>query len=386
MDAIAAAAACGFRVPTPIQQKAIPLILRGEHVLLGSQTGSGKTLAYTLPILDRLRREELAFGNDIRREGKPRALILTPTPELARQVISEVKSLSHHLRASSAALEQHHRLRVQREQLRRSLDIVAATPSLVLRHVKRGSLSLRHLRTAVVDEAEAMLTGGFADDVLRVLKVTGRRPDGRPGVVPCARADEDPPVQLVLATATLTHELRTHIATHQPFVRCVEAEGLHLLPPKARVHWLRLDGVDRFSALANALHGRGQGTERTIVFCNTVQSARAAEHTLRERGLHAASCHGKMPPALRRAALSAFHSGDVHILVATDAASRGLDCTDVKHVILADFPRNWVDFVHRAGRTARNGASGRVTVLVGGAREQDKSASYRRQLLRPLAS
>jgi superfamily II DNA/RNA helicase len=394
-DVVAAAEALGFTTPTAIQLKAIPLLAEGKAVVaLASETGGGKTLAYLLPLLERLKRQENAMGAAIRRARHPRALVLTPSPELSRQVAAQLKAFAHAgLPVASCGLSQDQRLRAHTVRLEGRVDVVVATPSLLLLHRDLGHLALGDVRTVVVDEAEVLLARGANAQLDSILAATGLAGgDGGGGSAGGAGDGR----QLVFASATFTAKLRAELASRFPRALVLETAGLHRIAKSAKVRWLTIESRDRYRAVADMLAKRlaarpSAAPGSTLVFCNTVSGARACEHILNEAGIAAVSCHGQLPPQRRRAELDEFVSGVAGVarasarehaldapaaeggvgpappppvLVATDAASRGLHLEGVTHVVMADFPKDMADFVHRAGRTARLGAPGDVSVLV----------------------
>lgn len=414
-DVVGAVEALGFAEPTSIQRKAIPLLTAGRPaVALASETGGGKTLAYLLPMVEMLKRHESAHGLEIRRPGRPRALVLTPSPELSRQVASQLKELAHAgIGIASCALSQEQRLKSHAIRLAGCVDIVVSTPRLLLRHCELGHVALADVRLVAVDEAEVLLARGPCADLDAVLHAAGITQHSAEAVagVPDGR-------QVIFASATFTAELRAQLGARFPRAQTVESGGLHRISPTAKVRWVRIDTRDRYRAVVELLKRRGaagaaaRASGQTIVFCNTVQAARACEHAINEAGIRAVSCHGKLPPQRRRAEVDDFVGSGTHaarlepaghragsplgaeserakrsgeaavvqggeeqgdrwpgemppVLVATDAASRGLHFERVSHVVMADFPKDMADFVHRAGRTARQGRPGEVSVLVG---------------------
>ena len=365
--------------PSPVQALAIPRVLAGGSVLLASETGSGKTLAYLLPLIARLRAEEAREGGAREtRPGRPRALVLSPTRELAEQIFGVAKQVSHFARLRVALAGGGGSRADSRRSLGRPVDLLVGTPSRVLEHAgmlrggapgargrKGGAsqplVSLRDLLCVVVDEADTMFDEGFAPDVTRLLE----RNQGK---------------QTVLAAATLTKPVRALLDSPAlPDFETLETDTLHRTAQGARQTFLPVGQQDKLALLAQVLHGSGAGgvgadeRGRTIVFCNTLASCRACEHHLSELGFATLCLHGDVPPRERREVVAQFRAGGrdgtgeaPELLVCTDLAARGLDFGDhpVGHVIMFDFPLNPVDYLHRAGRTARAGAGGKVTSLV----------------------
>jgi len=357
-----------------VQREAIPRVLSGGSVLLASETGSGKTLAYLLPLVARLRAEEAAAGG-VReaRPGRPRALVLSPTRELAEQIFGVAKQVSHSARLRVALAGGGGSRADTRRNLSRPVDLLVGTPGRVLEHAGRGGdpprgkakrnggggsalVSLRDLRCVVVDEADTMFDQGFAPDVRRLLApLFGEGLAGGAGATG----------QAVLVAATLTKPVRQLLDAEAFPFETVETASLHRPARGARQAFLPVGQQDKLALLAQVLHGR-QAQDSTVVFCNTLASCRACEHHLSELGLDTLCLHGDVPPRERREVIARFRAGDAGLLVCTDLAARGLDFGDrpVGHVVMFDFPLNSVDYLHRAGRTARAGAGGRVTSLV----------------------
>ena len=341
--------------PSPIQKLALPRLLAGESAVLAAGTGSGKTLAYLLPLVERLRAEEFAAGEEgaaaLRRPKRPRALVLVPTRELAMQVSGTLKMLSHHAKVSSGTVIGGEPQGKQKKLLERTLDVVVASPGRLLKHRDAGNVYLGGVTHVVIDEVDTMLTQGFWDDLAKLLP-------------PRPAAER----QVICATATITPSLREQLReTTLPDMAEIAASDLHRSAPTVRHDFIDLRGADKLAKLLEVVNARG----RTMVFCNSAASARAASHALREAGLAEALYHADMPSPQRRENLLAFAEGEAPILVCTDIAARGLDIPSVTHVVNFDFPRSTVAYLHRAGRTGRLAAGGAgqargaVTSLVG---------------------
>ncbi|KAJ1627378.1 P-loop containing nucleoside triphosphate hydrolase protein, partial [Pavlovales sp. CCMP2436] len=390
-DVAASAEMLGFAEPTAIQRMAIPLLAEGARaVALAAETGGGKTVAYLLPLIEQLKRHESAYGLGVREPGMPRALVLTPSPELSRQVAAQLKAFAHTgLGVASCGLSQDQRIKSQAMRLSGLIDVVVCTPALLLLHRDLGHVALGNVRVVVVDEAEVLMARGPADDLDEIFRSTGLKGRSTSDTRGDARRAG---TQVVFASATLTAPLRTALAEQFPEVRTLETSGLHRMPPGMKVHWLKIESKDRYKVVAELItrtrarigtdHRKSTpASAQTLVFCNTIDGARACEHVLNEAGVRAVSCHGQMPPRRRRAEIDAFlGAGELlPVLVATDAASRGLHFEHVSHVVMADFPKDMADFVHRAGRTARQGRPGDVSVLVAG-READLANTLRTRI------
>lgn len=327
----------GYREATPIQQKAIPLILEGRDVLAGAQTGTGKTAGFTLPLLQRL--------NASRPAGRsPRALILTPTRELAAQVGQSVRGYGRHLRLKTAEIFGGVGIHPQISRLSKGVDIVVATPGRLLDHAEQRTIDLSRIEIFVLDEADRMLDMGFIRDIRRILKLL---PNKR---------------QNLLFSATFSREIRELAANLlnapteiQAAQRNAPAEGVRQV-----VH-----PVDRARKRELLTHCVRTGDWRQVlVFTRTKHGANRLAEQLSRDGLDAAAIHGNKSQTARTRALADFKAGDVRILVATDIAARGLDINRLPYVVNYELPNVPGDYVHRIGRTARAGREGHAVSLV----------------------
>ncbi len=341
-ELLGAVAAEGYKTPTPIQVKAIPAILEGRDVLGSAQTGTGKTAAFVLPILQLLKRGE---------KGRlPRALILTPTRELAAQVGDSVRIYGKNLPLRSTVVYGGVGINPQIEQLRRGVDILVATPGRLLDHAGQGTLNLSRVEILVLDEADRMLDMGFIHDIRRIFKL-----------LPQKR-------QNLMFSATYSNEIKSLAdgILHKP-------ELIEVTPRNTAAetvtHVVHPVGHTRKRALLSHLI-KGGDWKRVLVFTRTKHGAsRLAEQLIRD-GVSATAIHGNKSQAARTRALAEFKSGAVRTLVATDIAARGLDIDSLPHVVNYELPNVPEDYVHRIGRTGRAGASGRALSLVS-AEEQD---------------
>ncbi len=319
--------ALGYTSPTPIQREAIPHIIQGRDVVGCAQTGTGKTAAFVLPTLHR-----------IKPRGGLKALIVTPTRELALQ-IGEV--------ARDAARFTGHRFVVihggvgyepQLQKIRRGVDMVVATPGRLLDIHNRGVLDLSGVEVFVLDEADRMLDMGFLPDVRKII-----------GLLPEKR-------QNLLFSATMSSDvLRVVQSTlHEP----VRVETAPTATPVEKIHQAiypvnQMQKSDLLVALLKHDH-----LERVLVFTRTKHRADRVHRTLERNGIRAAAIHGDRSQAQRQRALDSFKAGKTRVLVATDVVARGIDVDEITHVINFDMPNSPDDYVHRIGRTARAGASG----------------------------
>ena len=329
----------GYTEPTPVQRQAIPVILEGRDILAGAQTGTGKTAGFTLPLLQRL--NATAHANGRRRV---RALILTPTRELAAQVEESVRTYGRHLPLSSAVIFGGVKINPQIDKLRRGVDILVATPGRLLDHVGQKTLDLSGVEILVLDEADRMLDMGFIRDIRRIL-----------ALLPAAR-------QNLLFSATYTDEIRKL------------ADGLLDAPaliqvPRCDATAARISQVihpvdrERKRELLSFLIG-SQNWKQVLVFTRTKHGANRLAEQLDRDGINAAAIHGNKSQAARTRALEDFRLGKVRVLVATDIAARGLDIDQLPHVVNFELPHVAEDYVHRIGRTGRAGREGEAVSLV----------------------
>ena len=327
----------GYREATPIQRKAIPLILAGRDVLAGAQTGTGKTAGFALPVLQRL---------CSRRPGSRhvRALILTPTRELAAQVSDSFRGYGRHVPLETAVIFGGVGIHPQIAKLRRGADIVVATPGRLLDHVEQRTIDLTAVEVLVLDEADRMLDMGFIRDIRRVLDVLPKKR------------------QNLLFSATFSKEIRQLAASLlsspteiQVSPRNTAADGVRQI-----VH--PVDRGRKRHLLADRI--REGGWQRVLVFTRTKHGAnRLAEQLMRD-GLAATAIHGNKSQTARTRALADFKAGAVRVLVATDIAARGLDIDRLPFVVNYELPNVPGDYVHRIGRTARAGREGHAVSLV----------------------
>ena len=327
----------GYEKATPIQQQAIPLVLRGGDVLAGAQTGTGKTAAFTLPLLQRLQQ-----GTVNRR--RVRALVLTPTRELAAQVADSIRDYGRHLPFRTAVIYGGVSINTQIAKLRKGVDVVVATPGRLLDHLQQRTIDLGAVELLVLDEADRMLDMGFIRDIRKVMKA-----------LPAER-------QNLLFSATFSPEIRRL------------ANDLLDSPAEIRiaVNGKPADGISqvvypvdrqRKRELLSELIGR-ENWRQVLVFTRTKHGANRLAKQLASDGLASAAIHGNKSQSARLAALRDFKAGQVRVLVATDLAARGLDIERLPHVVNFELPHVAEDYVHRIGRTARAGNEGHAISLV----------------------
>jgi ATP-dependent RNA helicase RhlE len=336
-DLLRAVSAQRYGRPTPIQAQAIPEILAGHDLLAGAQTGTGKTAAFVLPILQRL-------SDQGHPQRHPRALVLTPTRELAAQVGERVHAYGVHLPLRSAIVFGGVGMQPQIDRLHHGVDVLVATPGRLLDHAARHTVDLSRVQILVLDEADRMLDMGFIHDIRRVLRLL---PERR---------------QNLLFSATYSDDIRSLAEglLHKPKLVEVARRNTAVEAVVQSAH--PVDKGRKRDLLAHLIH-RG-GWEQVLVFTRTKHGAnKLAEHLVRD-GISAAAIHGNKSQSARTRALDDFKRGKVRALVATDIAARGLDIVNLPQVVNFELPNVAEDYVHRIGRTGRAGAGGAALSLV----------------------
>ncbi|MFE1748264.1 DEAD/DEAH box helicase [Coleofasciculus sp. H7-2] len=338
-DLLRAVADSGYTEPTPIQQQAIPAILKGEDIFASAQTGTGKTAGFTLPLLQLL---GTTNANQVHRT--PRALILTPTRELAAQVNDSVKTYGKYLSLRSAVVYGGVGIVPQVQTLRRGVDIIVATPGRLLDHVGQKTVNLSQIEILVLDECDRMLDMGFIRDIRRILATL---PASRQTLMFSATFSK--PIQQ-LASTLLKSPTQIEVAPRNTAASQVE----QVVHPVDR---------DRKRELLSHMIGF-HNWQQVLVFTRTKHGANRLAEQLAQDGLKSTAIHGNKSQAARTRALQDFKQGKVRVLVATDLASRGLDIDQLPHVVNFELPNVPEDYVHRIGRTGRAGNVGRAVSLV----------------------
>ena len=339
---VRAVAARGYTQPTPIQSQAIPVVLSGRDLLAGAQTGTGKTAGFTLPIL------HLLSNKVVKRSptGKIpiRALILTPTRELAAQVEDSVQMYGRHLPLTSMVIYGGVNINPQINRLRGGVEILVATPGRLLDHVQQGRLDLSKVEILVLDEADRMLDMGFIRDIKRILALLPRER------------------QNLLFSATFSNEIKSFASTllNQPVLVEVAAQNA-----TADLVTQRVFPVDRDRKRELLTHLiKTHNWYQVLVFTRTKHGADRLVKLLHQDDIVAMAIHGNKSQAARTRALGKFKDGSLQVLVATDIAARGLDISELPHVVNYELPNVPEDYVHRIGRTGRAGSSGEAISLV----------------------
>jgi ATP-dependent RNA helicase RhlE len=332
----------GYSAPTPIQSAAIPVALSGRDLLAGAQTGTGKTAAFALPLLERL----FAANNGTPPNGKRkvRALILTPTRELAAQVHESLRTYAKHLRMFSATIFGGVSMGPQIDALRRGVDVLVATPGRLIDHMERRTVDLSGIEILVLDEADRMLDMGFLPAMKRIL-----------GTLPKQR-------QTLLFSATFADEIKQIAGQfmRDPAEIQVAARNSVAATISHRVH--PVEAARKRDLLLHLL--AADSRRQTLVFSRTKHGADKLCKFLDLSGLRTAAIHGNKSQNARTKALKEFKNGKITVLVATDIAARGLDIDQLPIVINYDLPMVAEDYVHRIGRTGRAGAEGLAVSLV----------------------
>ena len=328
----------GYTTPSPIQDKAIPLILEGKDVLASAQTGTGKTAGFTLPIL-----QILAQGQRIRKRPI-RALVLTPTRELAAQVYTNVKVYSEFLEIRSCVIFGGVNQRPQVATIRNGIDILIATPGRLIDLQNQGLLSLANIQILVLDEADRMLDMGFLKDIKKIISFMPKRR------------------QNLMFSATFSKEIKSlaNQFLHKPLMLEVTPENSTVNTINQKVY--RVAKAKKTSLIIKLI---SEGNwKQVLVFNRTKHGANKLCKKMVATGISASAIHGNKSQGARTKALTGFKNGKVRVLVATDIAARGLDIPLLPHVINFELPNISEDYVHRIGRTGRAGASGEAISLV----------------------
>ncbi len=328
----------GYSQPTPVQTRAVPAILDGRDILAGAQTGTGKTAAFTLPMLQRL-----AITASSKRRAV-RALVLTPTRELAAQVIDSVDNYGKYLPLKSALVFGGVKINPQINKLRAGVDILVATPGRLLDHVTQKTVDLSQLEILVLDEADRMLDMGFIHDIKRILALLPHE------------------CQNLLFSATYSDDIKrlAHGLLDSPVEIEVARRNTAAETVTQVIH--PVDRVRKPALLAHLI--RSGDWSQVLVFARTKHGANRLAQYLNRDAITAAAIHGNKSQAQRTKALAAFKLGSVRVLVATDIAARGLDIEQLPHVVNFELPNVAEDYVHRIGRTGRAGCSGEAMSLV----------------------
>ncbi len=332
----------GYTEMTPIQAKAIPIVLAGRDVMGAAQTGTGKTAAFTLPLLQRMLQHENASMSPARHPV--RALVLTPTRELADQVANNVKTYAKHTLLRSTVVFGGIDMKPQTLVLKGGIEVLIATPGRLLDHIEAKNCVLNQVEYVVLDEADRMLDIGFLPDLQRILSY-----------LPKQR-------QTLLFSATFSPEIRRLSQSYLQDPVTVEVARPNATASKVEQHFLGVADEDKRTVVRQMI--KRHSLSQALVFVNSKLGAARLARSFERDGLRTAALHGDKSQDERLKSLAAFKAGEVDLLVATDVAARGLDIADLPAVFNFDVPFNAEDYVHRIGRTGRAGASGLAVTLV----------------------
>jgi len=363
--------------PAPVQQEAIPYILDGDNIVIAAETGSGKSLAYMLPMVQIIRgmaqERNMDYGLAYR-AGSPLALVICPTRELAIQAYRTLKLISHHAKCRVRLVHGGSMTwRKQRQEVTQVVDILVCTPDRLMKFYNNKDVKFEDVAYIAIDEADFLLTQGFQDlyEILDCVKKDSRR-------------SRD--LRFSLITASITKPLWKIFHEDPRFrtMKVLESRSLHKPQANCSHTMLLTKGRCKVRMLVQLVQRdlgkeslrRGLTPRQTLVFCNTLSACKSVGYQLKEQYGHVQEkigmLHKEMLTADRKEVLTKFAKGEFHVLVSTDLAQRGLDLPNCEHVINFDFPLNSIDYLHRAGRTARFGEPGRVTSLV---KKGDKALS-----------
>jgi ATP-dependent RNA helicase RhlE len=328
----------GYNKPTPIQAQGIPAVLKGNDIMAAAQTGTGKTASFTLPLLHRLSQGRKAGANQVR------ALVLTPTRELAAQVEASITTYGKYLPLTSTVVFGGVKINPQMMRLRKGVDILVATPGRLLDLYSKNALKFDHLEVLVLDEADRMLDMGFIHDIRKIIALLPRRR------------------QNLLFSATFSGKIRSLAEglLNQPVT--IEVSPRNSTAKTVKQAVFEVDKSQKTALLSHLV--RNNNWQQVLVFMRTKHGANRLVKRLDKDGISASAIHGNKSQGARTQALAGFKSGKVRVLVATDIAARGIDIVELPHVVNFELPNISEDYIHRIGRTGRAGSEGEAISLV----------------------
>jgi len=346
-EIVAALAGVGITYAFPIQAMTLPVALTGNDIIGQAKTGTGKTLGFGIPVLQQVKGPGEPGFDELAAPGKPQALVVVPTRELAVQVAGDINAAAAQRAARVLTVYGGRAYEPQVEALRKGIEIVVGTPGRLLDLAQQGHLNLGYARIVVLDEADEMLDLGFLPDVERLL---GQTPDGR---------------QMMLFSATMPGAvvaLARRYMTQPTHIRAADPDDTGQTVKATKQFAYRAHALDKVEMLARMLQAEGRGL--TMIFARTKRSVAKVADELAERGFASAAIHGDLGQGAREQALRAFRNGKVDVLVATDVAARGIDVDDVTHVVNYQCPEDEKTYLHRIGRTGRAGKIGVAVTFV----------------------
>jgi ATP-dependent RNA helicase RhlE len=357
---LAAVTEMGYATPTPIQAKAIPVVMKGLDVMGAAQTGTGKTAGFGLPLLQRLL--PLASTSMSPARHPVRGLVLTPTRELAEQVADNIKRYASKTALRVAVIYGGVDMDPQTAALRSGVEVVIATPGRLLDHIQQKNTHLSQVQIVVLDEADRMLDMGFLPDISRILNLLPRER------------------QSLMFSATFSEEIKRLANNFLRDPQLIEVARRNATAELITQEVFKLHESQKTDALLEVLRTRGTDggpLKQVLVFVNAKIECRRLARQLQKAGVNADAIHGDKTQDERMKALEGFKKGEIEVLVATDVAARGLDIVELPVVINYDVPFSAEDYVHRIGRTGRAGASGLAIMLATGADERNVAAIER---------
>lgn len=345
----------GIKIPTAVQEKSIPEIVKGRDVIAQAQTGTGKTLAFLLPIIDAI--------DESRSEIQ--GLIVTPTRELAIQITNEIKKLTKDREINLLSAYGGQDVEKQINKLKKGIHIVVATPGRLLDHLRRGSLNLGKLNYLVLDEADEMLNMGFLNDISEIISVTSKKR------------------QTMLFSATIPNEVRSLGRRFMINPVNIEIENKNVTLEQIDQLIVETRDEDKIGEVIKII--RSENPYLAMVFCRTKKTVSYLFGELKKNKIEVGELHGDLSQAKRERVIKDFREAKLQVLVATDIAARGLDIEGVTHVINYDIPSDVESYIHRIGRTGRIGNDGKAITLVT-KRDEDNLAMIERKIKKEIKS
>ena len=324
----------GYKNPTEVQEKTIPLVLEGKDIIVKSQTGSGKTASFGIPLCEKVKLEN----------KKPQALILTPTRELAVQIKEDISNIGRFKKVKCTAVYGKEPISIQKNQLKQRVHIVVGTPGRTFDHIRKGNLDLSDIKYLIIDEADKMLNMGFIDQVEDIIKeITNDR-------------------ITMLFSATLEERIEKLCKRYMNHPEKIEISKKNVTTDIIEQEYYKVDHSKRFNTLTKVIYA--EVPDSAIIFCNTKVEVGNVANKMRNKGFNVNALHGGMDQKDRLYTINDFKRGKFQFLVATDVAARGIDVEEITHVINYEVPVEKESYVHRIGRTGRAGHKGKSITFV----------------------